>query len=142
MDFNLIFPIGDLCSLGKSIFGSTFSLLWTIITFVGFWYSVLLLLVIAIWVIFEVLNRNTHSYNSENGFTPLFNSFVGATVYFGLQALIYIILQKLLTEAVYCLKWPYALHFITFTLTGLILCWIGFWRYWRPLGVGYKIRIR
>lgn len=140
MDYNQIFSIGTLCSLGKSIFGSTFSFLWSIITFIGFWYSLLILMMVVVWIIVEILTRNTHAYNSENGFTSLFNSFLGASMYFWLQALLYVILEKFFTEMVYCFKWPYLLHILVFLFTGFLLHIIGIWPYWKVFGE--KLRVR
>lgn len=141
MDFNQIFLTGGmLCSIGKSIFGSTYSFLWSAITYLGFFKCFLIIIVIILWIIWEIGTRYKHSYNSENGFTPIFNSFVGASIYFWSQEFIYISLEKFFTEAVYCFKWPYILHVSIFIFTGLLLNITGFWRYWKFFG--HKIRIR
>jgi len=135
--------LGLFCSLGKTVFGSGYSIFWSILTFLGFWKSLGVLFLLILWVIFELITKNggVH-YNSDNGFSPAFNIFVGASTYFWLQTFLYSILEKLFGQMIYCVSWPYILHVLVFTLTGLFLCLIGFWNYWRPLGIGFKIRIR
>lgn len=83
--------------------------------------------------------QGTHSYNSENGFTPTFNSFIGASTYFWLQTIIYFLLKTFFSEAVYCMKWPYGLHIAVFLSTGFILHVTGVWPYWKLFG--RKVRL-
>jgi hypothetical protein len=125
---------GALCSLGQSVFGSTYSFLWSVITFFGLWKCLLIIVGLAFWIAWEVSTKGTHSYNSENGFTPEFNRFIGASTYFGLQTIVYFVLEKFFSEAIYCLKWPYALHVLVFFLTGFILHVTGVWPYWKIFG--------
>src|ERR1019366_8502848 len=94
---HIISTSGTLCSLGQSIFGSTYSILCTIITYLGFWKCLLIIVAIILWITWEFYTMNTHPYNSENGFTPTFNSFIGASTYFWLQTLVYFILEKFFT---------------------------------------------
>lgn len=136
----IISSLGNLCSVGSSLFGSTFSLLWSIITFIGFWKSSLVLLLVIIWIVWELNTIGTHRYNSENGLTRVFNSFIGASAYFWLQSFIYFFLEILFSEGIYCFKWPYVLHALVFLLTGLLLNILGVWKYWKLFGE--KVRIR
>ena len=83
-------------------------------------YSSLILLSLLAWVAFEIVTRNGGAhYNSDNGFSPLFNFFVGSSLYFGLQELLGIGLVKIFGDAIYCIEWPYALHALIFVATGL-----------------------
>ena len=141
MDFyHIISTSGTLCSLGKSIFGSTYSFLWSIGTFLGFWKCAFIILLLILWIIWEIFNRNTHSYNSENGFTPEFNVFIGVSTYFWFQTAIYFILDKIFTEVVYCFKTPYFIHIGVFLFTGFFLHMTGVWPYWKIFGK--KVRIK
>jgi len=135
-----ISSISSLCSLGQSFFGSGYSLLWSVILWLGFWKGLLIVIGIIFWTISEIVSKGTHKYNSENGLTPAFNSFIGASGYFWFQTIIYFGLKLIFTDAVYCFKWPYFLHSIVFLLNGFILHMIGIWPYWKVFGV--KIRIR
>lgn len=132
--------ISPLCSLGQSFFGSGYSLLWSAILWLGFWKRLLIIIGIVVWIFFEIGSKGTHKYNSENGFTPMFNSFIGASGYFWFQTIIYFGLKLIFTEAVYCFKWPYFLHSIVFLSNGFILHMIGIWPYWKVFGE--KIRLR
>lgn len=136
---NIISSGGALCSLGQSLFGSIYAILWSIVTYLGFWKCLLIFLSIIIWVAWEIIKKGTHSYNSENGLTPTFNTFIGASTYFWLQTLIYFIFQKFFSEAIYCLKWPYILHIFIFLVTGFALHITGIWSYWKIFGK--KIRL-
>lgn len=136
----VISSTGLLCSIGKSVFGSTYSFLWSAILLIGFWKCLLVLVAIILWILWELVTRHTHSYNSENGLTPVFNSFIGASTYFWLQTFIYFVLEKLFTEAIYCMKWPYVLHVSVFILTGFALHMSGIWPYWKLFGVKMRIK--
>ena len=131
---------GSLCSLGQSIFGSTYSFLWSIVTFIGFWKCFLIIVLVILWIVLEIFTKNSHYYNSENGFTSTFNKFIGASTYFWLQTIVYLILENIFSSLIYCLKWPYVLHIYIFILTGFILHVTGVWPYWKILG--RKVRIR
>lgn len=132
--------ISNTCSLISSLFGSVYSIIWSVITTLGFWKCLLIVILLVIWLIWEIITKGTHPYKTENGLTPVFNSFIGATTYFWLQMAINLILETFFTKAVYCLKWPYALHITTFFLTGFLLNITGVWSYWKIFGK--KIRIR
>lgn len=135
-----IATLSPLCSLGQSFFGSGYSLLWSAILWLGFWKGLLIIIGIVIWIIYEIGSNGIHKYNSENGFTPIFNSFIGASGYFWFQTIIYFGLKLVFTEAVYCFKWPYFLHSIVFLSNGFILHMVGIWPYWKVFGE--KIRLR
>ena len=135
----LISTGGMLCSI-SSIFDSFYSIVWSAITFLGFWKCLLIIVALIIWILWEIFSKGTHSYNSENGFTPAFNRFIGASTYFWFQTFIYFILEKFFSEAVYCFKWPYALHIFVFLFTGFFLHIIGVWPYWKFFEK--KIRLR
>lgn len=129
-----------LCELGQSLFGSTYSFLWSIVIQFGLWKDILVVIFVIAWIAWEIGTKNKHKRNSENGFTASFNRFIGASGYFWFQALIYFGLKLIFTDAIYCFKWPYALHSIIFLLNGFILHIIGFWPYWKVFGK--KIRIK
>lgn len=114
--------------------------IWFIIQFLWPWYWFLIILLITIWTIFEIITRhgNAH-FNSDNGFSPLFNSFVGSGTYILLQYLTYLVLESVSGPGVYCRPWSYIIHFVVFLLTGGLLFILGFWVYWR-LPNGRKIR--
>lgn len=135
-----ISTISSLCVSGRSIFGSGYSLLWSAMLWLGFWRRLLLIITIIAWVVYEIFSKGTHKRKTENGFTPMFNRFIGASGYFCFQTIIYFGLKLIFTDAIYCFKWPYALHSIVFLLNGFILHMIGIWPYWRVFGE--KIRIR
>lgn len=138
-----IFSVGDICSIIGSVPSTTAGWIWTAITNLGFWYSALIVLGLVGWVIFEIVTRyTTTSYRSDNGFTPLFNVFVGGSVNFGIQELLGLLLAKMFSDAAYCVAWPYALHVSVFVATGLLLRFTGFWTYLRILGESPRKRGR
>lgn len=119
-----------LCSLINDIPGTLISGVWFGISygFSHYWY--LIIPVIVLWIIFEVFSKNSHSFNSDNGFTPIFNSFVGGGVFYIFSALIHFILSFFIGEVVDCgLIWINSLYLIPFISTGLFLHGIGFWPY-------------
>ena len=137
-----IFSLKDICSaITASAPHSTASILWGVITALWPWRWLLIVMGIICWVVFEITTRNgTVHYNSENGFSPSFNRFVGAGTYVGFQALVYLLLELIFGEGIYCIGWPFALHVIVFGSTGLFLHAIGFWPYLVEPGTRRKYR--
>ena len=87
------------------------------------------------WIIIEVVTKHGGArYKSENGFSPLFNSFVGGGFYALLQYVTHLILNKFFGPAIYCQPWAYLIHTIIFITTGYLLWKMGFWVYWRLPG--------
>jgi hypothetical protein len=109
--------------------------LWKIIVFLWPWYWFVIVVILIVWVIWEIQTRNgTAHYNSRNGFSPTFNRFVGSGSYFGIQALLYLLFNKLFGEMVYCYIWPFPVHAVVFISTGLMLHISGFWPYLKEPG--------
>jgi len=124
-----------MCSIIASIPHTVAGYVWTAITTLGPWWSSLIVLALIMWVVFEVVTRNGNAhYNSDNGFSPLFNFFVGSSLNFTLQELLGLALANWFGDAIYCVEWPYVLHFAVFVATGLFLRVSGFWVYLRILG--------
>lgn len=103
----------------------------------GLWYMIQhwpwqlgsLFVIISLWVLIEIVTRyGTLWFHSENGFTPMFNRFVGSGTYIGLQALL-LGFFSLISSTVYCTPWPYVLHILIFISTSKNLNKIGFWVY-------------
>lgn len=83
-----------------------------------------------LWVIFEIFTRNGRChYNSQNGFSPLFNRFVGSGTYLLFQTGTIYLLVTFFSSGIYCTPWPYVIHLIIFMLTGFFLRVIKFWVY-------------
>lgn len=127
--------IGNLdkvCALFADIPHTTISAVWMWIHygFSAYWYVVVPSLVL--WVLFEIFRWSNHSYNSDNGFTPAFNSFVGGGVFLLMETLIDWLLHLFLGSGVSCgLIWIRSFYLIPFIATGLLLHSIGFWPYLR-----------
>jgi len=119
---------GFCSAIGSQIPKSVSGLAWEIITRLWPWYWLGIILLLGAWIFFEIKTRygNAH-YNSKNGFSPPFNSFVGSGTYLGLQALVYLLFTLIFGDAAYCIPWSYAMHLIVFASTGHILHEIGFW---------------
>lgn len=132
--------LAPLCSAISDIPGTAISAVWFWIAY-GFshhWYFIIPAIVI--WVVVEFLTMNTHSFNSDNGFTPMFNSFVGGGVFYILSALIHFILGLFAGEGVECgLLWINSFYLIPFVATSLLLNAVGFWKYWRVPILNIKI---
>jgi hypothetical protein len=138
-----IFSIAQVCSIVASIPHTIAGYVWSGVTILGPWWSTLIVLALISWVVFEIVTRNGNAhYNSDNGFSPLFNFFVGSALNFTIQELLGLLLAKLFGDAIYCVEWPYALHAAVFVATGLILRFSGFWKYLRILGEGPRKRGR
>lgn len=132
-----------ICSIAQSTAGSLSSRLWTIITTLWPWHWLWITGAIVIWVIFEILTRNGSAhYNSDNGFSPLFNSFVGSGTYLGLESAALLLIEKAYGQKVYCMVWPYEIHFLIFASAGLLLYFTGFWTYLEWLGIKKRKRMR
>ncbi len=129
--------IGDTCSmLLIPLSSSVSSFVWQIIYFLWSWNGLWILVGLVIWTVVELFTRNgKFHYNSENGFSPAFNIFVGSGLYWGMQSLLLVLLEKLFGESVYCFVWPYPVHLIIFASTGILLHVTGFWPYLKEPGV-------
>lgn len=126
----LMQPLVQLCSIANDIPGTIISSIWFGISFAFSHYWFLIIPAIIIWIAIEIFTRNTHSYNSDNGFTPLFNSFIGGGVFYIFGALIHFILSFFVGKGVDCgLIWINLFYLIPFVATGLFLHGIGFWPY-------------
>ena len=115
--------------------------IWFAIESLWPWYWFLISLTLIAWIIFEIITRNGSAhYNSKNGFSPLFNSFVGSGTYALFQYFTHLFLNKSLGSGVYCRPWSYLIHFIIFLSTGGLLFISGFWVYWKMPGEKKKRR--
>jgi hypothetical protein len=131
-----MYSFGDICSLiSISTASSLSSFLWQSIVFLWPWHWIAIFLALVVWVTWEIVTRNgTAHYNSDNGFSPSFNRFVGSGAYLGFQALIFLILKIFFGDIIYCFVLPYFIHLAVFFLTGLILHLSGFWPYLKDEG--------
>jgi hypothetical protein len=131
----MIFSAGDVCSMiSVSAVSSVSAFLWQVILFLWSWHWIPIFLALTAWVIWEIITRNgTVHYNSDNGFSPSFNRFVGSGTYLGFQTIVFLIFKLVIGNTAYCLVLPYFIHLIVFISTGLFLHLIGFWPYlWEP----------
>lgn len=127
---NVAQSLGDVCSLITSLPGTFISGVWFLVSsfFSNYWY--IIIPVIVVWVVAEIITRNTHRFNSDNGFTPFFNSFVGGGVFFAFEFLIHFVLNSFFTSIVNCGSLLLnSFYLIPFIATGLFLHGIGFWPY-------------
>lgn len=131
-----MFSIGDTCSMFfMPLSSSVSSFVWQIIYFLWSKDGFLILVCLIIWIIVELFTRNGKlHFNSKNGFSPAFNIFVGSGLYWGIQSLLLVLLEKVFGESVYCFIWPYPVHLIIFASTGLLLHVTGFWPYLKEPG--------
>lgn len=139
------FPFKDLCSLLlQPSERSVANLLWTIISGLWPWFWFWIVVALTAWVAYEIKTRyGTAHYNSENGFSPAFNRFIGSGTYMGLQTLLFGVFHLIFGDAAYCMAWPYAVHAIAFLVTGGLLHLSGFWPYFKgPGGSGRRWRRR
>jgi len=134
LDFSSMF--GQACSAASDMLVSSLAdAMWTGIRYLWPWYGFLIMLVLCTWILWEIHTRfSSISFRSKNGFTPLFNSFVGAVTYWGLQGLVFLFLTYFLGNYVYCLKWPIALHLLVYWSSSRLLNYIGFWVYQKEPG--------
>ncbi len=125
-------PLLSLCPLLSSIPQTERQLLWSIIYSTWPW-NLILISVLILWIVFEIKNRHGKVlYRSKkgNGYTPLFNKFVGSATYFALQALIPLVLSFIFGDAIYCMFLPYVVHLFMFWFTWYFLKNIvKFWVY-------------
>jgi hypothetical protein len=137
-----MFSLSNVCSaISIPLSSSASSFIWGVIHFLWSWYGIWIFVILSVWTIVELFTRNGQfHYNSENGFSPTFNIFVGSGLYWGIQSLLLILLEKLFGESVYCLIWPYPVHIVIFLLTGLILHVTGFWPYLKEPGMRRSYR--
>lgn len=105
---------------------------WIIITTIWGSYWPYIVVGLTIWVAIELVTRNGgFHYNSENGFSPTFNRFVGSGVLVLFQTAIFAIIHWLFGDDSYLRIWPYPVHIAGIFLTGLFLNLTGFWVYWK-----------
>lgn len=103
------------------------------------------------WVIFERVNRyGTFIYRSKkgNGYTPLFNMFIGSALFFALEEVIHFVLSFLFGNIVYCVLLVASTVALSYFLVDYILREVlGFWVYkksstpkkpWYPRRKGYR----
>jgi len=131
-----------LCSLINDIPRTLISGVWFWISygFSHYWYVIIP--VIILWFVFEIFTRNTHSYNSDNGFTPLFNRFVGGGVFYVFSALLHFVLSFFISDGVDCsLIWINSFYLIPFISAGLFLHGIGFWPYMMLPIINVKVNL-
>jgi len=122
--------LAQLCSAVSDIPGTAISAVWLWISysFLHYWY--IIIPAIVIWVVIEIFTRNTHSYNSDNGFTPTFNRFVGGGVFYIFSAMFHFILSLFIGKGIECgLIWINSFYLIPYISAGFFLHGIGFWPY-------------
>lgn len=132
--------LGPICSAIGDIPHTAVSSVWLGIEylFTNYWY--IIVPVIIIWTIIEIVSKGGHSFNSDNGFTPVFNSFVGGGVFLLTEKLIYFILEHISGPSIYCGSLlSSSFYLLPFLTTGLFLNMIGFWVYWKIPFVKAKI---
>lgn len=120
---------GEMCqALAIPTASSLSAFVWQIILYLWPWKWILVVLAIGGWTAWEIFTRNGNAhYNSKNGFSPGFNSFVGSGLYWGIQALILLLFAKVFGESIYCMPLPYVIHSSILVLVYLFLHEIGFW---------------
>lgn len=112
----------------QSIAGS----FWFLVTTIWNAFGVYILIFLFLWTVWELVTRNGgFHYNSENGFSPTYNRFVGSGFFLLFQTGTYTILTKLFGHEIYVHVWPYPIHIFAFLATGLFLNLVGFWKYWK-----------
>lgn len=105
---------------------------WLIATTVWNAYWPVILIGLTLWTLWELITRNGgFHYNSENGFSPTYNRFVGSGMYLLFQTGTYALLTKLFGNEIYAHAWPYGVHIVSFLSVGLFLNLVGFWKYWK-----------
>lgn len=121
--------LGSICSLSKGFNSSLNSFIWELINQFQSYYLIIASAIL-IWIIFELLTRNgKFHYNSANGFSPYFNSFVGSGLYCFYYGLVLIFPHYVLGDIVYCVTLPVITHLLIFLLVKKTLVWIKFWKY-------------
>ena len=120
---------GDICqAIAIPTASSISAFIWQAVLFLWPWNWIWISLIIIGWIFWEIATRNGNShYNSKNGFSPSFNIFVGSGLYWGIQAILLLIFEKVFGRLAYCIPLPYAVHASILVLSALFLHWIGFW---------------
>ncbi len=132
--------LSPLCSVISDIPGTLISGVWFWIAYGFSYYWYFIIPAIVIWVAVEIFTRHSRSFNSDNGFTPMFNSFVGGGVFCILSAFLHFILDLFAGKGIECvLLLINSLYLIPFIATGILLNAIGFWHYWRVPILNIKI---
>lgn len=125
----------NLCPMISSLEVSARGAAWDLLASLWAPYWWIITPAIIIWLLYELATRNGSShYNSQNGFSPAFNVFVGSACYFITTLLINGAFVKLFGDAIYCKPISYIVHLISFALVGIALLTSGFWKYlnWLP----------
>lgn len=120
----------EICLKSGNIPGTFLSSVWFYIklSFSEYWY--ITTPAVIIWLFWELTQRNNHNYNSKNGFTPLFNSFVGAGFFCLFQYLTYLFISLFWGKEIICtLQILSILYVIPFILTKIFLLSVRFWKY-------------
>lgn len=132
--------IGEICQASAVPLASSLSaFVWQVILYLWPWKWILVVLAIGGWTAWEIFTRNGNShYNSKNGFSPGFNSFVGSGLYWGIQALLLLFFEKVMGDYVYCLPLPYIFHVSLLVIVALFLNKIGFWPEFRLFKKVYR----
>jgi hypothetical protein len=111
---------------------TTAHMFWTIVSTLWVAYWLYIVVGMTLWLIVELITRNGGlHYNSQNGFSPTFNRFVGSGVLILFQVGIYAIIRWVFGDDSYLQVWPYPVHIAGFFLTGLFLNLTGFWVSWK-----------
>ncbi len=119
----------NVCGLSKSLNSSLNGFIWEIISKLSSHY-LMIAIILTSWVVFELLTRNGRfHYNSANGFSPVFNSFVGSGLYFFYYSLVLILPQYLFGEIVHCITLPFITHLLIFVAVKKTLKALNFWKY-------------
>lgn len=120
----------EICLKSGDIPGTFLSAIWFYVklSFSNYWY--ITIPVLTIWILWELIQRNNHSYNSRNGFTPFFNSFIGAGLFCLFQYLTYSIISLFWGKEILCtFQILSVLYLIPFILTKIFLISVRFWKY-------------
>lgn len=122
--------LAPLCSAIGDIPGTLISSVWFWISFAFTRYWYVIIPAIVIWVVIEIFTNGSHKYNSDNGFTPTFNRFVGGGVFYIFSAVFHFILSFIIGGWTDCsLLFIDVAYLVPFVGTGLFLHGIGFWPY-------------
>jgi hypothetical protein len=121
-------PIGNLCEVISSIPKSVATAIWFYIQALWPTYFIAIILALVTWVFIEIKGRygNWH-YPTKNGFSPVFNSFLGVITFSFFQGLMYALINLITWGTGYCIPWLNGLYLLPFVLTGLFLVKTGIW---------------
>jgi hypothetical protein len=128
--------LGEICTaISISMASSLNSFVWQIITYLWPWNWMWIVLFISGWIIWEIKTRyGAAHYNSKNGFSPVFNAFVGSGIYAGFQLIFVLFMTNVVGGLAYCNIWPFGVHIVLYKLSGWFLNIIGFWVYRKEPG--------